>query len=45
MPLAERTLGLDHPSVATGFNNLVELYRIQGRYIDAELLYERAVEF
>ena len=45
IPLAERTLGLDHPSVATGFNNLVELYRIQGRYIDAELLYERAVEF
>mgnify|MGYP001076611297 CR=1 FL=1 len=45
IPLAERTLSLDHPSVATGFNNLAEFYRIQGRYIDAELLYERAVEF
>ena len=24
MPLAERTLGLDYPSVATGFNNLAD---------------------
>ena len=45
MPLAERTLGPDHPSVATGFYNLAELYRIQGRYTDAEPLYERAAEF
>jgi len=45
MPLAERTLGPDHPSVATGFSSLAELYRIQGGYTGAEPLYERAAEF
>ena len=45
IPLAERTLGPDYPSVGMGFNNLAELYRIQGRYTDAKPLYERAAEF
>ena len=45
IPLAEGTLGPDHPSVATGFSSLAKLYRIQGGYTGAEPLYERAAEF
>jgi tetratricopeptide (TPR) repeat protein len=31
----EKALGGDHPDVARALNNLAELYRIQGRYVDA----------
>ena len=44
-PLAiiERTLGPEHPRVATGLNNLAGLYRAQGHYSEAEPLYKWAL--
>jgi hypothetical protein len=42
--LRESRLGADHPSVATGLNNLAELYRSQGRYSEAEPLYLRSLQ-
>ena len=39
----ERPQGPDHPSVAASLNNLAALYRIQGRYADAEPLYKRSL--
>jgi tetratricopeptide (TPR) repeat protein len=39
----EKTLGPEHPNVATGVNNLAELYRAQGQYAQAEPLYRRAL--
>ena len=36
-------LGLDHPLVATSLNNLAELYRVQGKYTEAETLLKRAL--
>src|SRR5262249_5949525 len=33
----------DHPHVAKALNNLAELYRVQGRFADAEALYNRTV--
>ncbi len=33
----------DHPHVATGLNNLAELYQAQGRYAEAEPLYRRSL--
>jgi tetratricopeptide (TPR) repeat protein len=35
-------LGRDHPDVARSLNNLADLYERQGRYGDAEPLYQRA---
>ena len=32
-----------HPDVATSLNNLAGLYRSQGKYADAEPLYQRAL--
>ena len=32
----------EHPKVATGLNNLAELYRAQGRYAEADRLDARA---
>ena len=37
-----RALESENPALATDLNNLAELYRIQGRYAEAEPLYERA---
>jgi len=37
-------LGPDHPDVATSLNNLAELYGTQGKYAEAEPLYNRALE-
>jgi tetratricopeptide (TPR) repeat protein len=42
LTICEKALGPDHPDVATSLNNLAELYRVQGRYADAERLYERS---
>jgi hypothetical protein len=36
-------LGPEHPDVATSLNNLAWPYRIQGRYVEAELLLQRAL--
>ena len=39
----EKTLGPEHSDVATVLNNLADLYRVQGRYDEAEPLNERAL--
>jgi tetratricopeptide (TPR) repeat protein len=39
----EKTLGPDHPEVASALNDLAELYRTQGRYAEAEPLYQRSL--
>jgi len=39
----EKTLGPEHPQVATSLNDLAELYRAQGRYSEAEPLYRRSL--
>lgn len=44
LDIRERILGDRHPAVATGLNNLAELYRLQGNHADAEPLYQEALE-
>ena len=39
----EKTLGPEHPGVATALNNLAALYLAQGKYAEAEPLYQRAL--
>jgi Tetratricopeptide repeat len=36
-----KALGPDHPSLALGLNNLAKLYRVTGRYAEAEPLCQR----
>lgn len=43
LEVAEETFGTDHPKVAVSLNNLSTLYRIQGRYTEAEPLYKQAL--
>ena len=43
LAIYEKTLGPDHPYVATALGNLAELSDDQGRYADAEPLYKRAL--
>ena len=43
MTIREKALGRDHPEVATALNGLALLYFDQGRYADAEPLYQRAL--
>ena len=43
MAIKEKALGRDHPDVARSLNNLAGLYRDQGRYADAEPLYQRSL--
>ena len=43
LTLLERTLGVDHPDVATALNNLALLYYTQGNYAAAEPLYRRSL--
>ena len=38
LAIREKSLGPNHPAVATSLNNLARLYRAQGRYADAEPL-------
>ncbi len=38
LAISEKTLGTEHPDVATSLNNLAELYRAQGRDHEAERL-------
>lgn len=44
LEIMEKTLGPNHPDVASILNNLAELYTAQGRYADAEPLYRRSLE-
>ena len=39
----EKQLGENHPDVATSLNNLAGLYYAQGKYAEAEPLYQRAI--
>ena len=39
----ERSLGPDHPQVAYPLNNLANLYSNQGKYSEAEPLFQRAL--
>ncbi|MHC9538936.1 MAG: tetratricopeptide repeat protein [Vulcanimicrobiota bacterium] len=43
LEVAEKTFGPEHLCTSTSLNNLAELYRLQGRYSDAEPLYQRAL--
>ena len=36
-------MGSEHPLVAKGLNNLAGLYQTQGRYTEAEPLYQRSL--
>jgi hypothetical protein len=42
LSMVERVLGPEHPDTLVSVNNLAELYRRQGRYTEAEPLYQRA---
>lgn len=44
LAVSEKTLGQNHPEVASILNSLAELYSAQGRYTAAEPLYRRALE-
>ena len=43
LQLGEEELGLDDPAMATLLNNLAVLYKAQGRYAEAEPLYQRSL--
>ena len=40
LSITEKSLGPDHPDVASGLNNLAELYRSEKKYAEAEPLYK-----
>jgi len=42
-PWPSGALGPNHPDTATSLNNLAELYHSQGKYEQAEPLYQRAL--
>ena len=44
LAIKEKSLGPDHPSVATGLNNLALLLWQMGRFDDAVSPFERAME-
>ena len=41
LSVAEKTFRPDHPNVAISLNILAELYRVQGKYNEAEPIHER----
>ncbi|MCR4322173.1 MAG: tetratricopeptide repeat protein [Candidatus Brocadiaceae bacterium] len=43
MEIAEKTFDPNHPHVASSLNNLAELYRVRGKYAEAEPLYKRSL--
>ncbi len=43
LAIKEKVLGPDHPDVAMTLNNLVVLYKSQGKYTEAEPLYRRTL--
>ena len=44
LAIYEKTFGAEHPEVATSLSNLGELYRLQGRYTEAEPMAKRALD-
>ena len=44
LAIKEKSLGPNHPSVATTVNNLGQVFLLQHRYADAEPLFRRALE-
>lgn len=44
LQMKRQLLGEEHPDVATSLNNLAGLYSSQGRYSQAEPLYQQALE-
>ena len=42
--MRKRLLGEEHPDVALSLNNLAALYESQGRYTEAEPLYQKALK-
>jgi len=44
LAIDEKSLGPDHPSVATALDNLAALYRNQDRLADAEPLFKRSLD-
>ncbi len=40
LAIREKELGAEHPHVATSLNNLVELYRDQGKYAGIEAFFD-----
>ncbi|MBF0565646.1 MAG: CHAT domain-containing protein [Nitrospirae bacterium] len=44
LEIKKKTLGEEHPDVATWMSNLAVLYDTTGRYAEAEPLYKRAIE-
>ena len=44
MEASERALGKEHLNTLISVSNLAELYYLQGRYSEAEPLYQRALE-
>ncbi len=43
LAIREKALGPEHPAVAFSLNNLAGLYVNQGKYVEAEPLYQRAL--
>ena len=43
LAIREKALGPEHPEVGQSLNNLAELYRAQGKYVEAEPLHRRAL--
>ena len=41
LSMVERVLGPEHPDTLSSVNNLAGLYARQGRYAEAEVLYQR----
>jgi Tfp pilus assembly protein PilF len=44
LAIKEKSLGPNHPSVATTLNNLGQVFLLQHRYAEAEPLFRRALE-
>jgi tetratricopeptide (TPR) repeat protein len=43
LAIREQALGHDHPDIAISLNILALLYSVQGKYAEAEPLYQRAL--
>jgi tetratricopeptide (TPR) repeat protein len=43
LTIHERVVGAEHPATAATLNNLASLYQDQGRYAEAERLYQRTL--
>jgi|APMI01.1.fsa_nt_gi tetratricopeptide (TPR) repeat protein len=43
LEILEKTLGKDHPDIATNINNLALLYQAQAKYKKSEFFYQQAI--